>query len=192
MFMFVRSYRLGCLGGGGGCRLGVNDSLESSADCLFQICASNPVIFPGLSVVALGAEFALFGGDQVECALLHRVILEDGFVDDADALREVNLLVKFREITGGKHGIASLTNFRPNVGGQRFELPLGLAVLGSQLRDGGLSLIEDWQLQVEDWTGDALPVGRALGIHTEINRGRQILCVCSQIKSSQRKIGLLP
>src|SRR5712664_617253 len=139
MFMFVRSYRLGCLGGGGGFRLSVNDSLESSADCLFQICAGNPIVPPSLGVVAFGAEFALFGGDQIECALLHGVILEDSFVDDTDALREVNLLVKFREITGGKHGVASLTNVRPNVRGDRFEFPLGLAVLGSQLRDGGLA-----------------------------------------------------
>jgi hypothetical protein len=118
--------------------------------------------------------------------------LEDGFVDDADALREINLLLKFCEITSGYHGIASLTNLRPNVRGERFELPLSLAVLGSQLRDGGLSLIEEGQLQVEDGTGDALPVGRAFGIHTEINRGRQIFCTGAQIKSSQRKIGLLP
>ncbi len=70
-----------------------------------------------------------FGGDKLERALLHRVILKEGLVDDADALRQVNLGVKLREIARRNHGIAGLADLGANIRSERLGLPLGLTVL---------------------------------------------------------------
>ena len=71
---------------------------KSPPDGFLQFRAGDPIIAPCLRVLALGGEFSFFGVDKLECALLHCVILKEGFIDDADALRQVNRGVKRREI----------------------------------------------------------------------------------------------
>src|SRR5260370_22583139 len=100
--------------------------IQITAHSSFELRSSNPVVSGGIDVFALGTGLFSSCREQLKISDLHRVIVNETFVQDSTLARQKLISIETSDLPFARELVTQLSYLRADINSQRFKVVLSL------------------------------------------------------------------